>query len=218
MLSRVAIVTACMVAGAVYLGQASRSEVIPPRQPLAAFPLEIGGWSGRPAPELDPKVLAVLGVDEFVNRVYQRPDQPPVGLYVGYYSSQRQGDTIHSPLNCLPGSGWVPIKAERVNMATYGPDRTPRSIEVNHYVVQQGLDKLVVLYWYQSHGRVTASEYWSKLFMVRDAIVLNRTDAALVRVISPAINTEPAAETAARQQAIRFVEAIFPMLGRYLPA
>ena len=51
----------------------------------------------------------MLGVDDYLSRAYYRADGAVVGLYMGYYGSQRQGDTIHSPLNCLPGAGWEPV-------------------------------------------------------------------------------------------------------------
>ena len=53
--------------------------------------------------------VATLKFDEYVNRVYQGPSQATVGLYLGFYESQRRGRTMHSPLNCLPGAGWVII-------------------------------------------------------------------------------------------------------------
>ena len=48
---------------------------------------------------------------------------------------------------------------------------------MNRYVIQKGVDRQLVLYWYQSHGRVVANEYWSKFYLIRDAVRLNRTDA-----------------------------------------
>ena len=109
-----------------------------------------------------------------------------VGLYVGYHDSQRQGDTIHSPLNCLPGAGWQPLEQGRITVSVrdHGTAR-PAPIEVNRVVIGKGLDRQLVLYWYQSHRRVVASEYWGKVYTVLDAMRYNRTDAAMVRVITP---------------------------------
>jgi EpsI family protein len=87
---------------------------------------------------------------------------------------------------------------------------------VNRYVIQKGLDRQLVLYWYQSHGRVVANEYWSKLYLIGDAVRLNRTDAALVRVIIPAPEGE--GEARAERQAIEFVRALFPTLTAFLPS
>jgi EpsI family protein len=139
-------------------------------------------------------------------------------LYIGYYESQRQGDTIHSPLNCLPGSGWEPVSKSYVSIPVEAGSHASANILVNQYVIQKGLDRQVVLYWYQSHGRVVANEYRSKIFMVYDAVRLNRSDAALVRVVSPVIGGDPGAEARAGDRAVAFVKTMFPLLDRYLPS
>ena len=124
-----------------YSARASSVEAVVPRVPLAALPLALGDWHGREAAPLADDVLAQLGVDDYVNRQYTRAGAPPVGVYVGYYASQRQGDTIHSPQNCLPGAGWLPTET------TVTPLRAgDRSVPVNQFVIQKALDRQVVLY------------------------------------------------------------------------
>jgi EpsI family protein len=216
---RAIVVSLLMFGGSIYIAGASRAEAVPPRESFATFPRVIGQWMGREAPPLAEDVLAVLGADEHVNRVYSSTEGP-VGLYIGYYGSQRQGDTIHSPLNCLPGAGWQPVSKEYVDVAVASDDPRARGgfIRVNQIVVQKGLDRQLVLYWYQSHGRVVPNEYWSKLFMVYDAFRLNRSDAALVRVVSPMIGSNDHAEPAAAGRARSFVGVLFPLLEKYLPA
>jgi EpsI family protein len=85
-------------------------------------------------------------------------------------------------------------------------------------VIQKGLDRQLVLYWYQSHGRVVANEYWNKLYLLEDAVRLNRTDAALVRVIAPIAPDVNDAEERAEVAATRFVQTLFPHLSHYLPS
>ncbi|MBE3112721.1 MAG: VPLPA-CTERM-specific exosortase XrtD [Acidobacteria bacterium] len=222
---RVLVVSACLIAGAVLIASASKSEVVPPRESFATFPIQIGTWRGEPAPRFDQQVLTVLGVDEYISRVYYRPDGRGVGLYVGYYQSQRQGDTMHSPLNCLPGAGWEPMRKVRPTLevpieATPSPGNTgvgTRAITINRIVIQKGLERQVVMYWYQSHGRVIASEYWGKIYTVVDSIRLRRTDSAMIRLISPVTGTDPAGEAAAEQAVTEFAREMFPLLSRYLP-
>jgi EpsI family protein len=218
------IVFIVLVLGAVTIGRASRSEVPPPRESLATFPMDIADWRGQSADRFDQQVLTVLGVDDYLNRIYTAPSNVSVGLYVGYYDNQREGETMHSPLNCLPGAGWQPVRQERVTVTVEGPtDRAPerpsgqRPILVNRFLIQKGLEKQVVIYWYQSHGRVVASEYWGKIYTVADAVRLNRTDAAMVRVICPVRGTDEAATVRAQEAATTFTKAIFPLLGRYVP-
>jgi EpsI family protein len=179
--------------------------------------MTIDQWSGRRDADLTPEVLAILGVDDYITRTYRRAGSPPVGLYIGYHTSQRQGDTIHSPLNCLPGAGWEPIEVGRKIIPVRSGDVTsPRDIDVNRVVIGKGLNRAVVLYWYQSHRRIVASEYWGKVYTVLDSVRYNRTDAAMVRIVVPipdGLSTEMADE-----EATTFVQALFPHLPAHLPS
>jgi EpsI family protein len=214
MTARLLIVTVCFLATAAMAVRGSQPERVALREPLEELPLDIGRWKGREAAQLSDDVLAVLGVDEYVNRVYGAVAEPYVSLYVGYYQSQREGDTIHSPMNCLPGAGWRPVSHE--NLAIPIADRAA-PIVVNRYVIQKGADRQVVLYWYQSHGRVVANEYMSKIYLVVDAVRTNRSDAALVRVISPVLPGEESDE-AAERRTTEFVQAMFPFMEAHLPS
>jgi EpsI family protein len=216
---RTAIVAALLIAGALYLTSATKSESVPLRQPLSQMPSQIGAWEEIKSTEFDLDTMKILGVDSYINRQYAGPGNAMAGLYIGYYESQRQGDTIHSPLNCLPGSGWNPILRDAIVIPIHSDslNSQPKQIRINRIVVQKGLDKQVVLYWYQGHGRVVASEYWAKIYTVMDALKSNRTDAALVRVISPVKGSDKAAQEISGEQAVDFVKTLFPLLGHYLP-
>jgi EpsI family protein len=123
---------------------------------------------------------------------------------------------MHSPLNCLPGAGWLPVERGRAVLPVRSaPDGPMRRIEVNQFVIQKGLDRQAVFYWYQSRDRVVASEYWGKVYTVLDAIRYNRTDAALVRVIVPIAQGETG--RTAQDTGTEFVESLFPRLAKHLP-
>jgi EpsI family protein len=218
MITRLLITSVLLLSGAGYLAHATKTEVVPPRSSMATLPAQVGQWTGRQGPTMSAKVIAVLGVDDYLNREYYSSSAPYVGLYVGYYKSQRQGDTMHSPLNCLPGAGWLPVKQGRATFPVSDGSGISRPITVNQFVIQKGLDRLLVLYWYQSHGRIVASEYSSKLYMVYDAMRLNRTDAAMVRVLTPIMGGTADDEAAAARRAQEFVEGLFPSLSRVLPS
>jgi EpsI family protein len=186
----------------------SHGEHIPIHRPLASFPQTIGVWQGQDV-KLDPRLVDALKADDMLTRAYSSPNPYTLGLYVAYFQSQRQGQTIHSPKNCVPGSGWTPVESKRETIEVGAGER----VNLNLYVVQSGLDRQVVLYWYQSHGRTIASEYVAKMDMVLDAIELNRTDGALVRVSLPVEDDAAAAEKIARE----FVRQIYPLLKEYIP-
>jgi EpsI family protein len=217
MLNRSIALFVTFLAAAGLVARQSRPEPAPVRSTFNRFPDQIRGWKGEKLPPMDAKILAVLGVDDYLNRVYVSPDRAPLGLYVGYYASQRQGDSIHSPMNCLPGAGWEPLSKSSMTIPVTTRDGSS-AVDANRYVIQKGLSRQLVLYWYQSHGRTVASEYWSKLFLIRDAVRLNRTDAALVRVIVPIDPNVDDGEMRAERQASDFVKSMFPLLPEYLPS
>lgn len=205
-----------LLAGAWWsLGHAMRAEPVVLRASLQSLPLTIGDWRGRDEPEFRPDVLATLGVDDYLNRVYRRRGAA-VGLYVGFYGSQQQGDAVHSPMNCLPGTGWTPVRSDYVTLPVIRQSGRTEPITVRRYRVRRGADEALVLYWYQSHGRVIASEYWSKAYMVYDAVRLNRTDAALVRIVRMLGGPGDAGGRAERD-AVSFARTAFPELERRLP-
>jgi EpsI family protein len=222
MLTRVVVLTLFFAGGVGLLARADRPEPVPVRTTFDQFPMQLGEWRGVQDPPFAPEILAILGVDDYMARAYFTPDRAGVGVYVGYYGSQRQGDTMHSPQNCLPGAGWEPVSNTLMPLSVSSAKGAPeQTIDVNRYVIRKGLDRQLVLYWYQSHGRVVASEYWSKFFLIRDAVRLNRTDGALVRVIAPIAGTTDAdateGERRAEAQLKRFVNELFPALNGYLP-
>jgi EpsI family protein len=219
MLTRIMILVGVLAAGSALVAKSTKTEVVPPRQSLQTFPIDIEGWRGQDDQPFASDIMAVLGVDDYISRLY-RSKAALASLYIGYYESQRQGDTMHSPLNCLPGAGWEPVSKDYLSIpvrADIASDAL-QNITVNRYVIRKGLDEQLVLYWYQSHGRVIANEYRSKLFMVYDAVRLNRTDAALVRVITPRAADDPQSAETASRTGVDFVKMIFPLLDKYLPS
>jgi EpsI family protein len=199
---------ALFVIASVGLHRMSHGEVIPSRRQFNTFPLRFELWSGSNLP-IQSEILKEAGVDDYLSRVYVSSQQEAVTVYVGYYKSQRTGQSIHSPKNCLPGSGWQPIKAARTEIDF----QTGRPVSVNLYIVEKGLQRELVLYWYQSHGRVIASDYWAKFYMVIDAIRMHRTDAALVRIATPIEGNE----SSSLQRAQIFAKDLMANLNQYLP-
>lgn len=197
-----------LLGAAVLLHAVSHGEPPLNGHPLANFPASFGDLQSREVP-IDSEVIKAVGVDDYLSRIYGAPSQVPVLLYVGYYKTQRTGITIHSPKNCLPGSGWEPVSSSRMQLRA--PDGTPAT--VNFYIIEKGLDRQLVLYWYQSHGRIIASEYWGKIYMVLDALRLNRTDAVLVRVTSPIYPDEIQSQA----RLASFAEQIMPFTARISP-
>ena len=217
MLRRAIVLFVIFVAAAGVIARAQRTEAVPSRQPLSALPMTMSDWKGRTDPPLTDKELRVLGADDYLMRSYFG-SRKSAGLYIGYWSTQKRGAAVHSPLNCLPGSGWEPASHRYLRVAVPGLASSPGDVEVNRYVIQKGLDRQLVLYWYQSHGRVIASEYWGKFYLVADAMRLGRSDTAIVRVATPIADSTAAAESAAERRAVEFVQQLFPLLTEFIPS
>jgi EpsI family protein len=205
---RLWITTGLLLGSSVLLGTLRHGDAIVTRQPLSTLPYTLGSWTGEQRP-LQPQIVQVVRVSDYTNRIYVNQAGIPIQLYIGYYASQRTGETIHSPKNCLPGAGWDPIQSGYVAISL----QDGRQIVVNEDVIQQDLNKQMVFYWYQGRGRVIASEYSAKFWMIADAISRNRTDGALVRVNTPTND----GETNARVRLTQFTQLLFPDLNGILP-
>ena len=201
---------AVLLAGIAGMGTQYHGESTPTARPLSEFPKTIGDYHSVADFEFDPQTMKVLGVTDYINRAYFASGVGDLGLYIGYFRTQRTGATIHSPKNCLPGAGWQPMVSEIYQLSL--PDG--RKVPVNLYVIRKDLDQQIVLYWYQSHGRVVASEYWGKVYLVADAIRLNRTDAALVRITAPVQSGDM---NSAREHAIAFAQQVALDVEQVIP-
>ncbi len=149
-------------------------------RPLDTIGTEIDGWAGSSDPPISSEILGVLKPTSYLSRTYRRGNDK-LGLFIAFYAEQRAGESMHSPKNCLPGSGWEVSESGRAEVRANG-----QKIEVNRYLVQNGFERTLVLYWYQSRNRIIASEYKGKVCLLRDALVDGRTAGSLVRVVLPA--------------------------------
>lgn len=191
----------------------SRNENIPAHKPLDEFTLASNNWVLIQNVDIDQETKDVLKADDLLSRIYENRNTGRMAtLFVAYFETQRTGKAPHSPKNCLPGSGWVPSQSGTVDIQVPG-EASP--IHVNRYIVAHGDAQDAVLYWYQSHQRVIASEYAAKIFTVTDSIRYNRSDTALVRVIVP---VQAGDTQGAVNAAVSFVQLMFEPLKQYLPA
>jgi len=208
---RRALIATVLILAAGALTRAARTSDRVPAVSLDTLPLAIGSWTGRNAGALDDESLRILAVDAYINRSYRKDaGSAPVGLYIAYYAEQRPGVSIHSPLHCLPGTGWEPLAVETIPVSGLGNVAAPA---VRRMIVSRNLDRAVVLYWYAVHGRILAGEVASKLWLLHDSLRLHRSDAALVRIVVP-VGREPASLDNAQQQGVGFVRDLLPYLQR----
>ena len=187
------------------------SEAHVERQALANFPAQMGNWRQQGSDQrFDKESEKVLRADDYLSRNFALPDGHTGSFYVGYYATQRNGATYHSPLNCLPGSGWVLNSPATIQIT---PADGGSAFQANRYIIQNGDTRQVLIYWYQGRGRVVASEYWGKIYTVIDSVRERRSDGAMVRVLVPIGKSEPEAIRVATDMASQAA----PLLPAYVP-
>jgi EpsI family protein len=204
---RVLVIALCVMTTHAALRLTAAADIAPAAH-LATLPFAIDGWRSRDEGRLDRETEQTLQTDAYLLRTYVR-GAVALGVYVAYYATQRSGHTIHSPLNCLPGTGWSWLDRGRERLPIGGE---ARPIEINRAIAQKDNDRLLLYYWYQSRDRVVASDYENKFLLMRDAVTLHRSDGALVRVVAPITDgVDPS--TAARA----FMAVLYPALRHLLP-
>ena len=181
------------------------------KAPLAQFPVQVAGYARTNSETLSTAELRILSPDDYLLRTYRNGRGVDLTLFVAYYGKQLGGSSIHSPRNCLPGSGWEPIRHERVSAQTlYGEG------QVNRYLVEHKSGaRALVYYWYQGRGRVTANEYAVKWELLRDGFLHGRSDEALVRLVFPLYGSD---ESLLFAEAGRVVHEVSRLLGAFLPS
>ena len=207
------IAAAILLAGtALFLKARHHGEIVPPREKFASFPHQLGTWVGRDE-NIAPDVLQTLGPGDFLTRDYQDAavGDAAVDVFVAYIPSQRAGDTLHSPKNCLPGAGWQPLQSSKIKIAL--PGREP--FLVNRYLIAKGNQRGLVVYWYWARGRAVASEYWARFYLVEDSIRLSRSDGSVIRVATELGRHETAAD--AQRRLLSLLNVVFPALDAYIP-
>jgi len=190
----------------------SHAENIQPNKPFSTFPKQLEEWVGK-EDHFDEEIYEILGVDDSFLANYHTPDGRHAELYVGFYQSQRQGDIIHSPLNCLPGAGWKIERKDYVELPNLA-SKTGKMKAVLLYMKKND-QKQIVVYWFQSRGRFISSEYMQKIYLVIDSITQQRTDGSFVRLISPVPNND---ESLALENIKEFAKSVIPILNEYIPS
>ena len=208
---RFALSVALLAGTALVLEARNGAEMIPRRPPLSSFPRTLDSWNSSDV-EITQDVRDVLGQGDFLLRDYRdASSKRDVYLFIAYFASQRAGDTIHSPKNCLPGAGWAPIQTGRITIEAAG--HAP--FQANRYLIAKSDERQLVLYWYWAHNRAVASEYAAKFYLIADSIRMHRTDGSLVRLsmpLAPGENVE-----AAQQNLVAWAGKVVPLLDTYIP-
>ncbi|QTA85539.1 exosortase C-terminal domain/associated protein EpsI [Desulfonema magnum] len=201
-----------MLVTMVFLHYISEGEEIHPNKSFETFPTQLAEWKGE-REFFSENIYDVLGVDDYFMCRYNDPKALWTHLYIGFYQSQQEGDLIHSPKNCMPGAGWNIIRTSLEELEF--PGDHPDKIKAIKLIIQKGDQKKIMLYWFQSRGRIISSEYMQKIWLVIDSVTRHRTDGSFVRLISPIVNNN---EEMTLQQLKKFARHLMPLLYEYIPS
>ena len=179
---------------------------------VGTMPYQIGDWKGTDVP-IRQEELDILGPGEYLQREYENASQsePSINLFIPFFPTQKAGDTIHSPDHCLLGAGWFPISREVIQLSRPNGSSMP----VKRYVVSKSGERQLVLYWFQAHGRVLASEWQARYYLISDSIYMNRSDGGMVRLMTPMLDGE--SPDAAQVRMMKFGSQLLPLLDSYIP-
>jgi EpsI family protein len=202
------IVIALLAVTILFSQMRSDGELVPIVKTLEGFPKQIADWRGEPY-RFSQAIYDILGVDDSIAINYKNDNGDEVSMYVGYYESQKQGEIIHSPKNCMLGSGWQPIEISEINISV-----GLRTIPMIRMIVEKHSHKMVILYWYQSGNRAVANEYTQRLYFIHDSLRYNRTNAAFLRFASHVSGDDGQGTI---QLLEGFINKVVPILDDFLP-
>jgi EpsI family protein len=208
----VVVIAAVAVASATTVAVPQRDEVRPERAWFSSFPLQLGAFKGQ-REVIDSETLGALQLDDYILANYGDGREAPVNMYMAYYASQRSTASVHSPSSCLPGGGWRITEFSRHQVASKVAGAAP--VFVNRAIIEQGDQRQLVYYWFQERGRNLTSEYKVKWYLLWDSATRQRTDGALVRLITPLPRNEDVARADARL--LEFSQQMLPLLDQYVP-
>jgi EpsI family protein len=209
---RVFIVLALFAATGFLLQMTSEVTPTPIKKALGLFPHQIGDYHLSKSFQSSSDVLELLGVDDYLQYNYIDNTTNRINLYVGYYKAVGVSGGYHSPKNCLPGGGWGIDGVKNVVLAI--GDTGNRQATVSQMVIRNGTEYQVVLYWYQNRGRIIASEYWEKVYLVLDALLMGRRDGSFVRIMAT-VPDKQIDTTAIKLQ--KFAGKTMALLEQHLP-
>lgn len=187
---------------------------MPQRDSFSLFPRSIGEWDSFQIP-LDPATEKVLDASDHINAIYSKPGESDtyVSFFSAYYNKQTEGSGIHSPEVCLPVGGWEVFSIDPTLVSF--SDTLYGDFELNRAVIEKGLSRQLVYYWFEQRGTRMTNDYLAKIDVVYDSLTIGRTDGALVRFVTPIIPGETEADADARMQG--FMAELLPRLPRYIP-
>jgi exosortase D (VPLPA-CTERM-specific) len=185
-------------------------EAVPMAKAFKDFPMQVGKWTGT-GQAMESKFIETLNFSDYIMADYKEGSGKIVNFYVAYYASQRKGESIHSPESCLMGGGWQFREAGGSAIVLENGE----AVLLKRAIIEKKPVRQISYYWYPSRGRVLTSAFEMKWYNFWDALTRQRTDGALVRVITLIYPDETPEQAEDRMKT--FIKDFYPVLSEYLP-
>lgn len=195
-----------------FLQTTSEVMEVPIKKPLSFFPTQVGNYHLSKSFQSSADVVQMLGVDDYLQYNYINNANGRINLYVGYYKAVGVSGGYHSPKNCLPGGGWGIDEVKQIELPAGIEGR--KGATVSQMLIRNGSEYQMVLYWYQNRGRIIASEYWEKIYLVLDALLMQRRDGTFIRIMAVVPENQREATAATLQE---FAKQTMTILEDHLP-
>jgi len=192
---------------AVYVFTCSETSV-PVGKSLEFFPQQVGDWSMTGQARFDERVLAVLLPTDYLSRTYIDKQNNSVSLYIGYHDGGPLSGPIHSPKQCLPGSGW-----SRLSDGVYQVDVNGDRVDYVGAIYQKDAEHQLFLYWFQVREQLLTNEYALKLAMTKNSLFSNRRDSSFIRLSVMVTDGKDQGFAIGEQ----FIRDFFPAIREALP-
>jgi len=107
----------------------------------------------------------MLGVADYISYDYTEGNGDCSNLYISYFTPWGSPAATTRPRTACRGRLEHRLGRRRA-LTRGGEDQESHCAE--------GREQQVVLYWFQNRGRIIASEYWEKIYLVMDAVFKQR--------------------------------------------
>jgi len=200
----------CFVLTSFLIYRTPTSKGVNKQMPLSQALIDITGWTMSGYMPLNPKIVEALKLDDYVNKYYS-DGNITISLYIGYYFTTKKVGAAHDPLVCFPGQGWV-VSDTQKNKIVLNP-KTRYSVSYSSMVAQLGLQKELIVYWFQSYDKTNSDTFSQKITSLYQKIFHHREDNAFVRISVP-FGEKSLAEC--RKAIFEFIQSFYPVFLDYI--
>lgn len=177
--------------------------------PLTHALSKIEGWTCIGSTPLRNKVVNALKLDDYANMSFS-DGRHIVGLYVGFYFTDKKIGAAHDPTVCYPGQGWLLSDMKKAKLNLRGLS-TP--INYSSMIGRLGPEKDLIFYWFQSFDKTSSDTFFQKIEALWGRVKGQPEDNAFVRLT---ISLSEDSLLGSRRALDDFISHFYPVFLRYM--